>query len=135
MGRHYSFRPGSFYRTDDRTGFPQYAERTRKQWDNLIVDEKVWEPRQPQDLVRGRKDNQTAPDARPLSPATFVGPIYVQLSQAAAVGATDIYIESIAGLSVGDQIGIMLDNGIEWLATIVSIDPGGAFVTITPPLP
>lgn len=29
MGRKLHYKPGSFYRTDDRTGFPQRAERTR----------------------------------------------------------------------------------------------------------
>lgn len=136
MGRHYHYRPGDFYRQDDRTGFPQYASRTRQQWNRLIVDESVWEPRQPQDLVRGVRDNQTVGDARPLAPNTFIGnPVYVQMSQAAGVGATDIYVQYIAGLTPGDKVGVMMDNGVEFTTALVSIDPSGEFITIAAPLP
>ena len=72
MGRKLHYKAGSFYRTDDRTGFPQRAERTRREWTGLIVDENVWEPRQPQDFVRGVADDQSVPEARPRAPATFV---------------------------------------------------------------
>ena len=64
--------PGSFYRIDDRTGFKVRAERTKKEWNGLIVREQSWEPRQPQDFVRGRKDQMTVPDARPRSPNSFI---------------------------------------------------------------
>ena len=102
MGRHYSYKPGSYYVADDRTGFPQRAERTRVQWNRLRVDESVWEPRQPQDLVRGVKDNQTVADARPLAPAIFTGPIYEQMNQTSGVGSTVIYLASILGITVGN---------------------------------
>ena len=32
----------------------------------------MWEARQPQDFVKGVKDDQTVPEARPLSPNTFI---------------------------------------------------------------
>ena len=70
--RHYV--PGSFYRIDDRTGFKIRAEKSRKQWNNIIVSPNVWEIRQPQDFVRGVRDLQTVPDARPRQPNLFVGP-------------------------------------------------------------
>ena len=72
MGRDRHYVPGSFYRVDDRTGFPTRSYRTRKEWNNLIVSERVWEARQPQDFVKGVKDDQTVPQARPLSPNTFI---------------------------------------------------------------
>lgn len=135
MGRHYFFKPGSFYRVDDRTGFPQRAERTRKQWNNLIVDESVWESRQPQDLVKGVKDQQSVQDARPLSPAQFVGPIYTQLTATVAIGSIDIPVNSTAGLVVGDPFGVVLDTdgGIYFVTYIIEIDAG--LVIIAAPLP
>ena len=97
MGRKLHFKMGSFYRTDDRTGFPQRAERTRKEWNNLIVDEKVWEPRQPQDLVKGVPDIQSVPDARPLGQNIYVGPISVATTANAVIGQTVIPVQTIFG--------------------------------------
>lgn len=65
MGREFYYKPGSFYRICDRTGMAVRAERTKMEWNNLIVDERVYERRQPQDFVRGVNDNQTVPNARP----------------------------------------------------------------------
>jgi hypothetical protein len=97
MGRKLSFRLGSFYRTDDRTGFPQRAERTRREWTGLIVDEARWEPRQPQDLVKGVPDIQSVPDPRPLGQNIYVGPISTQTTANAVVGQTAITVQSIFG--------------------------------------
>lgn len=72
MGTERFYKPGSFYRIDDRTGFAVRAERTQKEWQGLIVDKRVWEARQPQDFVRGVADNQTVPDPRPRQPNPYV---------------------------------------------------------------
>lgn len=134
MGRHLHYRPGSFYRVDDRTGFPQRAERTRKEWTGLIVDESVWESRQPQDLVRGVKDNQNVPDARPLAPAVFLGPTSTTLSDEAAIGATVLPVQSTAGFQNGDSIGVMLASGSYFNTTLAGA-PGASTLTLATPLP
>jgi hypothetical protein len=72
MGTERFYKPGSFYRIDDRTGFAVRAERTRKEWNNLIVSDRVWEARQPQDFVKGVADNQTVPNARPRQPNPYL---------------------------------------------------------------
>lgn len=72
MGTEKHFRMGSFYRVDDRTGFPQRAENTRREWQGLIVGKRVWEARQPQDFVRGVNDIQTVPNARPRPTDVFI---------------------------------------------------------------
>jgi hypothetical protein len=64
--------PGSFWRISDRTGFKVRSYNTRKEWNNLIVERRVWEARQPQDFVKGVKDDQTVPEARPRQPDTFI---------------------------------------------------------------
>lgn len=123
MGRHYHFRSGQFYRADDRTGFPQYADRTRKQWDNLIVDESVWEPRQPQDLVRGVKDVQSVEDARPLPAPEFTGPFWTTVTAHLLPRTNLIPVESFAGFRIGDTIAVMtaLDGGTLHRSTIINI--------------
>lgn len=124
MGRKLHYRPGSYYVTDDRTGFPQRAERTRMQWNRLRVDESVWEPRQPQDLVRGVKDDQTVPNARPLAPATFVGPIYGQLAQAGAPGDDYVVLDSTANMQIGDYVGVMMNDGVVFDTGIIGFGTG-----------
>lgn len=69
--RHYI--PGSWYRLDERTGFKVRAEKTRKEWTGRIVRDQSWEARQPQDFVRGVRDDQTVPEPRPRQPNVFVG--------------------------------------------------------------
>jgi hypothetical protein len=73
MGTERFYKPGSFYRICDRTGMAVRAERTRKEWNNLIVSDRVWEARQPQDFVKGVDDNQTVPNARPRQPNVYIG--------------------------------------------------------------
>jgi len=73
MGRENFYKPGSFYRICDRTGFAIRSERTRMEWNNLIVSDRVWEARQPQDFVKGVNDSQNVPYARPRSPNPTVG--------------------------------------------------------------
>lgn len=73
MGTERFYKAGSFYRICDRTGFAIREERTQMEWQNLIVDRRVYERRQPQDFVKGVADNQTVPYPRPRSPNPPVG--------------------------------------------------------------
>jgi len=135
MGRKLHYKMGSFYRTDDRTGFPQRAERTRMEWNGLIVDEARWEPRQPQDLVKGVPDLQSVPDARPLGQNVYVGPVSVQTTAAAVVGQTSIPVQTTFGFYAGAKIGCMTDqdNGTVFFTTLSSIS--GLNLVLAAPLP
>jgi hypothetical protein len=136
MGRKLHFKMGSFYRTDDRTGFPQRAERTRREWNNLIVDEKVWEPRQPQDLVKGVPDIQSVPDARPLGQNIYVGPISVAITANAVIGETVIPVQTTFGFYVGAKVGCMLDlDGGTVFFTTIATAPTGSNLVLANPLP
>lgn len=128
------YKPGDFLRADDRSGFVVRASETRQEWDGLIVDQKLWEARQPQDFVRGVADDQTVPNARPDPPPLFVGPIFTQLSRAAAVGATFLYLDSTYGFTAGGTLGVMMDNG-ELFNTTQSGIPASDGITIAAPLP
>ncbi len=110
------------------------AERTRRVWNGFIVDESRWEPRQPQDLVRGVPDYQSVPDARPLPPNSFVGPVYTTLAAAIAPQATVIPLASVGLMNVGDAIGVMLDSGAMFNSVITAIVADAA-VHISPPVP
>ena len=61
----------------DRCGNEYKARQLRKEWTGLRVcwgpdTTGCWEERHPQDLVRGRKDQQTPPWTRPEPPDVFV---------------------------------------------------------------
>jgi hypothetical protein len=136
MGRKLFYKPGSYYVADDRTGFPQRAERTRKEWNGLRVDESVWEPRQPQDLVKGVTDKQSVPDARPLGQNIYVGPISVQTTANAVIGQTSIPVQTTFGFYSGAKVGCMTDQdgGAVFFTTIAS-PPSGLNLVLSQGLP
>jgi len=59
------YAPGQWNAICDRCGFKFKSGELRLEWDNLRVCKACWEPRQPQDFVRGVKDKQTPPWTRP----------------------------------------------------------------------
>lgn len=104
MGTELHYRPGSFYRICQRTGMAIRAERTQREWQGLIVRREVFEPRQPQDFVRGVNDIQTVPYALPRSPNVFVGPNIAQF---------EVYGDSPLGAQFDVQSGqINVSRGI-----------------------
>lgn len=128
------YKPGSFYRSDDRSGFTRRAEETKKEWTGLIVGENLWEIRQPQDFVRGVPDDQTVPSPRPTPPDVFIGPVYATTTANLAIGATVIPLDAVNGFGAGYKIGVMLDNGVLFNTTQVG-PPGAASITIAAGLP
>ena len=52
------YKDGDNNATCDRCGKPFKASRLKKTWDGLYVCERDWEPRHPQDYVRGTRDDQ-----------------------------------------------------------------------------
>lgn len=106
------YQPGGFLRSDDRSGFTERADKTKREWTGLIVAENLWEVRQPQDFVRGVSDPQSVPNARPIPPTIWDGPIYTTLALPALVGATFLFLNGSNGFSAGNQIGVMLETGV-----------------------
>lgn len=75
MAKNY-YKSGSFNRICDWSGFKVKAEQTRKQWDNWIVRDQDWDPRHPQEFLRGIPDLMAAPDPRPEAADVFTGTLY-----------------------------------------------------------
>jgi hypothetical protein len=65
MGRFDYYEAGSWDVRCDECGFKYKAEGLRLRWDGFMVCERCWEPRQPQDFVRGIVDQQAPPWTRP----------------------------------------------------------------------
>lgn len=67
-------RPGDYRVICDASGFKVWASETVIQWDNARVLRRFAEPRQPQDFVRGVKDDQRVPNPRPEAADVFLNP-------------------------------------------------------------
>ncbi len=130
MGRQrgVQYRPGSFYRSDDRSGFTRRAEDTEKEWTQLIVAKNLWEARQPQDFVRGVADDQSVPQARPIPPNVFIGPFFIQVTQDMAVGDSAVHLDNVIGVQLGDPVGLFTDEGVYFYSNVILIDYANSIV-------
>ncbi len=66
--------PGDNHVICDVCGFKYRASQTRMRWDNLRVCHKDWEPRHPQEYVRGKVDKIAVKNPRPRPPDVFLEP-------------------------------------------------------------
>ena len=65
---------GSFNVICDVCGRQYRAFQLTQRWDGLMVCQGDWEPRQPQDFVRGVADKMAPPWTRPEPADTFINP-------------------------------------------------------------
>jgi hypothetical protein len=76
------YKAGSYNTVCDVCGFRFKADKLRKRWDGLMTCSKDWEPRHPQDFLRGVPDKQSVPWTRPEIDGPDVGPNYINLYDA-----------------------------------------------------
>lgn len=133
MGTELHYKPGSFYRICDRTGFATRSERTAMEWNNLIVRDGVFEPRHPQDFVKGVLDNQTVPLARPRQANVFLGALTTTLTANVAAAGTTLPVASSALMLNGHIMNVILDTGQQFRCTISSV-LGPTSIQVTPGL-
>ena len=72
MGSNNYYAKGQWNFTCDLCGKEQKSSKGRKTWDNRYVCASHREVRNPQDFVRGVKDNQSVPWSRPTPPDQFL---------------------------------------------------------------
>lgn len=66
-----------YYKSGDWNGICDYCghkfkfSSLKKTWDGFHTCKNCWEPRQPQDFVRGVLDNQSVPITKPDTTPTF----------------------------------------------------------------
>jgi hypothetical protein len=120
MGTKLRYKPGSFYRVDDLTGFPERAEATKKTWQGYFVRTKSWEPRNAQDFVRGRRDDQTVPEPRPRQTNIFLG-YSTTLAVSAPIQSTTIYPATWIPVAVGNVLTIILEDGSNFFVAVVAV--------------
>jgi hypothetical protein len=110
----------------DRCGGQYRYSDMKEEWTGLWVCTGCFQTRHPQDFVTGVTDDQTVPVARPDIPQTMGE---TTLASSYVDGDTIIHLTSSEGLSEGDPIGIVMDNGAATWSYIKELPPvSGAVV-------
>ena len=111
-GQNPGWQAGNYWVVCDTCGFDYRVRETRLTWDNFLVCEKCWEPRHPQEYVRGIRDKQSVPIARPEPDTSMKS---TTLSSSASKTAKVIYVADITQISENDPIGVTLnDDSTQW---------------------
>jgi hypothetical protein len=71
MGKSDYYADGEWNTICDMCGFKYKSSQIKKQWDGVMACRKCWRPRQPQDFVRGTKDQQRVSWTRDEAPDAF----------------------------------------------------------------
>jgi hypothetical protein len=72
MGRADFYKKGEWLAICDVCGMKYHSNDLKERWDGLMCCRQDWNPRQPQDFVRGIPDPQAIPWSRPDVPPNFV---------------------------------------------------------------
>ena len=117
------YAPGDHNVQCDRCDFKRKASECKMTWDNLFVcADTCWEPRQPQDFLRGFPDYQNVDIARPVQTDVFqTTGIETTLGADEAAGQTILTVESTTGLTATENIAVYLDTGTVHTSTIASV--------------
>ncbi len=96
----------------DRCGQNYHDVHLRKEWTGLMVCHgpgtgNCWEPRHPQDFVRGISDLQAPPWSRPIPDAVFTGAIITGATQ-----ANPVVITAVNDFTNGRTVHIRYVNGM-----------------------
>ena len=65
MGRADYYKEGTHNAICDRCSFKYKADELKKEWTGLMVCSRCWEPRHPQEFLKGHKDEPQVPWSRP----------------------------------------------------------------------
>lgn len=126
-----SYRPGSHYVIDDRTGARIRVEDARQEWNGAVVHRDEFEERHPQEFVRGRVDRQVAEGVKRPEPVdVLVGPLRTTIAGDCAAGATTIPVASSVRMAIGDRVTIMLDNGEAFQGQVQNVPDAQSIVLL-----
>ena len=97
------------------------ASKLKQRWDGLMVDSLCWEPRQPQDFVRGVPDPQLVPWVRDEATDTFI---------AITISSFNTFFSSITSSLIINVIYLNQSKVLSFLSSMVA-----SLVTIKVPAP
>ena len=96
MGHADYYRSGTYNGICDRCGSKFKFSDLKLEWDGLYVctANGCWEPRQPQDYVKGVRDDMSVPISRPQSPNVFLDTIILAENSNASLIFTAFRLKS-----------------------------------------
>jgi len=106
MGQADFLRVGDYNAICDVCGRKFKFSRLRQKWDNTWACEQDWEPRQPQDYLRGIPDNMSVPLSRPDPPTLFLQDEIVTESPVITLSFIKALLKSLA-VSVSSLVTIL----------------------------
>ena len=74
------------------------AQSLRKEWTGLLVCHECWEPRHPQDFIRGRKENVVPAIVSPEPPERYLDVTFAATTTTIPTGTFDGALETIEGV-------------------------------------
>lgn len=112
-----AFSSGSHNAICDRCGFKYKSHQLVKEWTGLRVcrgggTNDCWEPRHPQDFVRGRKDQQAPPWTRPDPP---------EVVRSEHQNAELIQGDVLASAAVEEELALQGDLAVTWATFVVDL--------------
>lgn len=126
------YRPGDYWMICDICGFKRRRSKMKQNWKKQwVCADTCWEPRHPQDFVKGRKEKIAVTHARPEPTDDYqYTASETTLGANASKGDTEITVASATGMADGYQIAVTLDNG-SYIWTTINGTPDGTTVTLT----
>jgi len=104
-----AYQKGDYRAICDLCGLKKWASECRKTWDGLFVcADTCWQPRHPQDIIFTIAEDTSVPIARSDITQAVAS---TTVKTAAVINDKTVTITSITGISDGDPIEIVLDNG------------------------
>jgi len=95
MGRADFYKDGDYNAICDECGKKYKFSQLKKRWDGLFVCSRDWEPRHPQDYLKGIRDNMSVPISRPEAANSFIAPFGVGISSIISMVVVAIRIKTI----------------------------------------
>ena len=123
--------PGDPWFICDICGFQRRRSEIRENWKKQkVCADTCWEPKHPQLTIRPVQEHTAVLGARPDSATYLLNTSSTTLASAAAKGDLTITVASATGITDGDYIAVVTDDGTQvW--TTVNGTPVGAVVTLT----
>lgn len=127
-----AYRPGDWRAICDVCGFEYYGSQLHRRWDGLYVCYADWEPRHPQDYVKGVRDRQRVPFSRPDPDAVYIdrGTIFLDGSDAIAESAEGVLVGTLS-ITTGSADFVLLDDADGKF----KLDPSDTTRLLTGPVP
>lgn len=116
---------GDWKATCDRCGFDFHASQLKPTWDNLMVCKECWEPRHPQDFLRGVPDDPSVAWTRP-DELSNTNTQDIEGSSITSINVNETVDDADKTLTVGSNSVVQIWNTALTADRTVTLDTTGA---------